>query len=302
MRDDDGFRGLSWTVWLLVALVAVFAVEAVAEAYLGTSLQSYGALSDRVWRSGWVWQLVTFQFLHGSFTHLFFNGLGLWMFGRPIEAAFGGRQMLALWLAGGLVGGILQLGVSAAFPQGFSPVVVGASAGLMTFLAIFCRLEPDARILLALIVPVPARFLFYLSLGVALFFTVVPPRDGVAHAAHLGGLLYGWLWVATGGHRGEGLWRQWIDRWESWREERRRVRTRPARATQASPRSAGGSVLKPSFGAKAAPPRPEEPSDADFIAREVDPILDKIAREGIASLTPAERQTLEAARAKVARR
>ena len=61
-------------------------------------------------------------------------------------------------------------------------------------------------------------------------------------------------------------------------------------------------MLKPSFGAKAAPPRPEEPSDADFIAREVDPILDKIAREGIASLTPAERQTLEAARAKVARR
>ena len=302
MRDDDGFRGLSWTVWLLVALVAVFALEAVAEAYGGLSLASYGALSERVWRSGWVWQLVTFQFLHGSFTHLFFNGLGLWMFGRPIEAAFGGRRMIVLWLAGGLVGGLLQLGVSAAFPQGYSPVVVGASAGLMTFLAIFCRLEPDARILLALIVPVPARFLFYLSLGVALFFTVVPPRDGVAHAAHLGGLLYGWLWVATGGHRGEGLWRQWIDRWESLREERRRVRTRPARATQASPRSAGGSVLKPSFGAKAVPPRPEEPSDADFIAREVDPILDKIAREGIASLTPAERQTLEAARAKVARR
>lgn len=302
MRDDDGFRGLSWTVWLLVALVAVFALGEVSQAYLGTSLQSYGALSERAWRSGFVWQLVTFQFLHGSFPHLFFNGLGLWMFGRPIEAAFGGRRMLVLWLAGGLVGGLLQLGVSAAFPLHFSSNVVGASAGLMTFLAIFCRLEPDARILLALIVPVPARFLFYLSLGVALFFTVVPSRDGVAHAAHLGGLLYGWLWVATGGHRGEGLWRQWIDRWESWREERRRVRTRPARATQASPRSAGGSVLKPSFGAKAAPPRPEEPSDADFIAREVDPILDKIAREGIASLTPAERQTLEAARAKVARR
>lgn len=303
MRDDDGFRGLSWTVWLLVALVAVFALEAVAEVYLGTSLHRYGALSERVWRSGWVWQLVTFQFLHGSFTHLFFNGLGVWMFGRPIEAAFGGRRMLALWLAGGLAGGVLQLAVSAAFPLGFSPIVVGASAGLMTFLAIFCRLEPDARILLALIVPVPARFIFYLSLGVALFFTIVPPRDGVAHAAHLGGLLYGWLWVATGGHQGEGLWRRWVDRWDSWREERQRLRSRAGRAPRATSAASGGPLLRPSFGTPGAvTARVDKASDSDFISREVDPILEKIAREGIASLTPAERQTLEAARAKVARR
>ena len=151
----------SWTVMLLIALVVVFAVDEIAKAYLSLSLQQHGALSSSVWRSGWVWQLVTFQFLHGNFAHLFFNGLGVWMFGRPIEAAFGGRRMLGLWMAGGLVGGLLELGISAAFPGVFSPSVVGASAGLMTFLAIFCRLEPDARILLALIVPVPARFLFY---------------------------------------------------------------------------------------------------------------------------------------------
>jgi len=314
MRDDDGFRGLSWTIWLLIALVVVFALEAVAKVYLGVLLDRYGALSDQVWRAGWIWQLVTFQFLHGSFTHLFFNGLGLWMFGRPIEAAFGGRRMLTLWLAGGLVGGLLQLGVGAAFPQPFSTSVVGASAGLMTFLAIFCRLEPDARILLALIVPVPARFLFYLSLGVALFFTAVPPQDGVAHAAHLGGLLYGWLWVASGGHRGEGPWRQWTDRWEAWLAERRRRRIRPDRSPsrEVSPARAsasGGAAPRTKVGSSGSSgdsgadpaPRGGRP-DADFIAREVDPILDKIAREGIASLTPAERQTLEAARSKVARR
>jgi membrane associated rhomboid family serine protease len=65
-------------------LVAVFAAEAIAEAYMGLSLKQYGTLSKSVWQKGWVWQLVTFQFLHGSFPHLFFNGLGLWMFGRPI--------------------------------------------------------------------------------------------------------------------------------------------------------------------------------------------------------------------------
>jgi membrane associated rhomboid family serine protease len=294
MREEDNGMGLSWTVMLLIALVVVFAADAIAKAYLGLSLQQHGALSSSVWQKGWVWQLLTFQFLHVDFPHLFFNGLGLWMFGRPIEAAFGGRRMLGLWIAGGLVGGLLQLGISAAFPNQFSPDVVGASAGLMTFLAIFCRLEPDARILLALIVPVPARFLFYFSVGVALFFTVVPSRDGVAHAAHLGGLLFGWFWVQAGYHRGDGLWERLSEGWQRWNQQRQ---TRRALAG-----SVQGRILKPSFRSDSAQAPIKELSDAEFIAREVDPILEKIARDGIASLNAAERQTLEAARQKVTRR
>jgi membrane associated rhomboid family serine protease len=294
MREEDYGTRLSWTVMLLIALVVVFAANAIAETYLGRPLQTYGELSDRVWRSGWVWQLVTFQFLHGNFTHLFFNGLGIWMFGRPIEAAFGGRRMLGLWMAGGLVGGLLELGISAAFPGVFSSSVVGASAGLMTFLAIFCRLEPDARILLALIVPVPARFLFYFSVGVAVFFIVVPSRDGVAHAAHLGGLLFGWFWVQSGYYRGEGLWDRLTEAWHRWNQQLQKRRA-PARQAQ-------GRIIKPSFRSDSAPTPAKELSDSEFIAREVDPILEKIARDGIASLTAAERQTLEAARKKVTRR
>ncbi len=294
MREEDQGTRLSWTVMLLIALVVVFMAEAIAEAYMGLSLQEYGALSSRVWQSGWVWQLLTFQFLHGGFAHLFFNGLGIWMFGRPIEAAFGGRRMLGLWMAGGLVGGLLQLGISAAFPNQFSPDVVGASAGLMTFLAIFCRLEPDARILLALIVPVPARFLFYFSVGVAVFFIVVPSRDGVAHAAHLGGLLFGWFWVQAGYHRGESLWDRLSEAWHRWNQQRQT--SRPVS------RAAEGKIIKPSFRPASVPTPAKELSDAEFMAREVDPILDKIARDGIGSLTAAERQTLEAARKKVTRR
>ena len=294
MREEDNGMGLSWTVMLLIALVVVFAADAIAKAYLGLSLQQHGTLSSSVWQKGWVWQLLTFQFLHVDFPHLFFNGLGLWMFGRPIEAAFGGRRMLGLWIAGGLFGGLLQLGISAAFPLQFSSDVVGASAGLMTFLAIFCRLEPDARILLALVVPVPARFLFYFSVGVALFYTVVPSRDGVAHAAHLGGLLFGWFWVQVGYHRGEGLWERLSEAWQRWNQQRQ---TRRATAGAAQ-----GRILKPSFRSGSAQAPTKELSDAEFIAREVDPILEKIARDGIASLNAAERQTLEAARQKVTRR
>ena len=294
MREEDHGTRLSWTVMLLIALVVVFAADEIAKAYLGLSLQQHGALSSSVWQSGWVWQLVTFQFLHGGFPHLFFNGLGIWMFGRPIEAAFGGRRMLGLWMAGGLVGGLLQLGISAAFPNQFSPDVVGASAGLMTFLAIFCRLEPDARILLALIVPVPARFLFYFSVGVAVFFIVVPSRDGVAHAAHLGGLLFGWFWVQAGYHRGESLWDRLSEAWHRWNQQRQT--SRPVS------RAADGKIIKPSFRSDSAPTPAKELSNAEFMAREVDPILDKIARDGIGSLTAAERQTLEAARKKVTRR
>jgi len=79
MREEDHGTRLSWTVMLLIALVVVFAADEIAKAYLGLSLQQHGALSSSVWQSGWVWQLVTFQFLHGGFPH---RG-GVW---RPTNA------------------------------------------------------------------------------------------------------------------------------------------------------------------------------------------------------------------------
>jgi hypothetical protein len=118
----------------------------------------------------------------------------------------------------------------------------------------------------------------------------------VAHAAHLGGLLFGWFWVQAGYHRGEGLWERLSEGWQRWNQQRQ---TRRALAG-----SVQGRILKPSFRSDSAQaPNPaKELSDAEFIAREVDPILEKIARDGIASLNAAERQTLEAARQKVTRR
>jgi hypothetical protein len=116
----------------------------------------------------------------------------------------------------------------------------------------------------------------------------------VAHAAHLGGLLFGWFWVQVGYHRGEGLWERLSEGWQRWNQQRQ-TRRAPARAAQ-------GRILKPSFRSDSAQASAKELSDAEFIAREVDPILEKIARDGIASLTAAERQTLEAARQKVTRR
>lgn len=78
MREEDQGTRLSWTVMLLIALVVVFAADAIAKAYLGLSLQQHGALSSSVWQSGWVWQLVTFQFLHGGFPICSSTG---WVFG-----------------------------------------------------------------------------------------------------------------------------------------------------------------------------------------------------------------------------
>jgi hypothetical protein len=83
--------------------------------------------------------------------------------------------------------------------------------------------------------------------------------------------------------------------WQRWRQQRRSQRTSASTA-------ASGRILKPTFGSKPAVARSEKLSDAEFMAREVDPILEKIARDGIGSLTAAERQILEDARKKVARR
>jgi membrane associated rhomboid family serine protease len=283
--------GTSMTVKLIIVLTVIFAFQAINAAYLGRPFEQYLALTPDALRGGRVWQLVTFQLLHGGFLHLVINALMLWMFGRFAEGAFGGWRMLRIWILGGVAGGLLQalLGLVAPKLGGFA---VGASAGVCALLAIFCALEPDQEVRLYLVIPLRARHLLYLSVGVALFFTLVPVGDGVAHAAHLGGLLFGWGYVRYGFHReyggpefsgGAALAK--LSRW---------FRPKPKRPE--------GRVIPAKFETTRVEPPAEALDDAEFIAREVDPILDKIAQHGLQSLTARERRILEAARAKVTKK
>ncbi len=286
MRDKEESPQLSATVWLMIAITVAFAFQQINAVYSRVDLAPWLALSIEGLKKKYLWQLVTFQFLHAGFLHLLFNLVALWAFGRTVEDRLGKAHFLKLYFFSGVLGGLLYALFAWQFEKFFGTLpVVGASAGIFALLAAFGRLAPENEILLCFVVPVKGKYFLMIAAGVTLFFTIVPSDPGVAHAAHLGGLLGGLAYVAWGirPHGSEVGWHPLTSRL------RRRQLVKAV-------------ALKP------LPWRGSHDTDTgdlpsgDFISRDVDPILDKISVHGIHSLTERERKTLEAARARMAKK
>jgi membrane associated rhomboid family serine protease len=138
------------------------------------------------------WQLATYALLHGGLLHLAFNMYGLWMFGSELERLWGPRRLLQYYVVCVLVAGLVQLVVAsdAAVPY----PTVGASGGLFGLLLGYAMLFPQRRIMLLLPpIPMPA-WLFAVLFGlIELTLGVSGQTSGIAHFAHLGGMVGGWL-------------------------------------------------------------------------------------------------------------
>lgn len=142
------------------------------------------------------WQLVTYAFLHGSFAHVGFNMLALLMFGAPLEYTWGQRRFLAYFLACVVGAGVCQLAVGSwAVAQGGGAYpTVGASGGVFGLLLAYGMLFPNQRVML-LIPPIPmrARTLVFVYGAIELLLGFTGLQPGVAHFAHLGGMVGGAL-------------------------------------------------------------------------------------------------------------
>jgi membrane associated rhomboid family serine protease len=138
------------------------------------------------------WQLVTYALLHGGALHLAFNMYGLWMFGSALEQVWGARRLLQYYLVSVLVAGLVQLMVASGSPMAYP--TVGASGGLFGLLLGYAMLFPQRRLMLLFPpIPMPA-WLFAVVFGaLELTLGVTGEASGVAHFAHLGGMLGGWL-------------------------------------------------------------------------------------------------------------
>lgn len=138
------------------------------------------------------WQVVSYAFLHGDFGHLFFNMLGLWMFGSELEQVWGRKRFIQFYTASLLAGAVVQLLVAPLV--GSQAPVVGASGALFGLLLGYALLFPNRTIML-LIPPIPMKArTFAIVFGVlALLLGVTGTMRGIAHFAHLGGMLGGWL-------------------------------------------------------------------------------------------------------------
>jgi membrane associated rhomboid family serine protease len=140
------------------------------------------------------WQLVTYAFLHGDTLHLFFNMFGLWMFGAEIEMVWGRKRYMHFLLASVVAGAAAQLAVAQVL--GLYGATVGASAGLYGLLLAFGMMFPE-RTIMPLFPPIPMKAKVFVAVfgGIALLSGVFSPDGGVAHFAHLGGMLGGWLMI-----------------------------------------------------------------------------------------------------------
>lgn len=139
------------------------------------------------------WQLVTYAFLHGDVLHLFFNMLGLWMFGAELERLWGHKRLLTFLLASVLTAAVSQLLVNA-LRHSYMPTV-GASGGLYGLLLAYGMLFPN-RTIMPLFPPIPMKARTFVAVfgGLELLQGLAGP-SGVAHFAHLGGMLGGWLTI-----------------------------------------------------------------------------------------------------------
>jgi len=140
------------------------------------------------------WQVVTYAFLHANLTHIFFNMFALYMFGGVLEQYWGGRRLVLYYFICALSAGLTQLLVQQLAGAANEPTL-GASGGVFGILLAFAWYFPRAKVGVYLIIPMPA-WLFVTIYGLAeLFFGVTGSQQGVAHFAHLGGMLGGALCI-----------------------------------------------------------------------------------------------------------
>lgn len=285
MRQPAYEQRVSFTILVLIVNAVVFLAELLAAHTPNAPFieDKYFALSLSGLKSGYVWELLTFQFMHAGWVHILFNSIVIFFFGRPVETAIGGRRFLTLYFLSGIVGGLVQMLLALLFPS-FGDAVVGASAGAAGLVAAFSLLHwTEQMTFLFYFIPITmrGRTLLWVFIGIAVFGMLMPNSD-IANGAHLGGILFGVLYIRQ---IVQGRWR-----FPQWSFPVRRSTPRVLAAKRAGKRTIWRSTVIP----------PAEDLSADeFVQKEVDPILDKISERGIQSLTAREREILEKARSRM---
>lgn len=223
-----------------------------------------------------VYQLLTAGFIHGSFGHILFNMYGLYIFGTLVIPHLGGRRFLWLYLAGVLCGNLLFLLVNWGRPG----LLLGASGAVCAVMMAAAMLEPERRFVMLFLpftpLKTPTLVICYTVLEILM--ELSGAEAGVAHLAHLGGFVGGYLLVKL-------LLRGSVA-WDPFRRRRGFNWKRPG----------GGDYYNPP-----PPPRDVPGSDTPVSRRELDALLDKISRDGINSLSPEELSRLKQAREEMRR-
>ena len=182
---------------LLWTNVGVFLLTALTPSLFLVITHVFGLTPQLVLTRLWVWQPITYMFLHGGVSHILFNMLVLWMFGVQLERIWGSRFFLRYYFITGIGAGLATI-ASGFLPFAFADptytaVTIGASGAIYGLLMAFALYYPETPILMFFLFPVPAKY-FVMIIGVIAFLSV-PRSAGVAHIAHLGGLVVGYFYL-----------------------------------------------------------------------------------------------------------
>lgn len=139
-----------------------------------------------------IWQIITYQFMHGSFTHILFNMFMLWMFGMEIENIMGSRRFLTFYLTSGVGAGLVQLLVSPLLSDNLG-WTIGASGAVFGVMIAFAMFFPDRYVFIYFLIPVKAKYL--IAILVIFEFMSVSEPSVVAHLAHIGGAVTGFFFL-----------------------------------------------------------------------------------------------------------
>ncbi|HEV8600746.1 MAG TPA: rhomboid family intramembrane serine protease [Gemmatimonadales bacterium] len=246
-----------WVLRLILANVAAFFLTIQAPGLM----ERFVLVPAQAWREPWTF--ISYMFLHGGLGHLFFNMLALFFFGSRLENRLGGRAFLGLYFCSGIMGALLSLLLA---PHA---AIIGASGAVFGVMLGYAWFWPRDQILIWGIFPIEARYLIVLTTVLALWGGFAPGAGGgIAHFAHLGGFVGGYLYLRFMGR--------------NTASERFRRASQPK-----APR------LETTAGAVERWKKIRREQLHEVNRDELDRILDKISAAGIGSLTPGEREFLD---------
>lgn len=206
MRYDTRYRTPSalfnWSFppgvkWLVISNVAIYLVYYFGSLARGEPIFNSLLLVPAAVVRGAVWQLVTYLFLHslGSIWHIVFNMLTLWMFGAPVEETWGTRRFLQYYFVCGIGAGICVVLANLAFGNPYQPVL-GASGAIYGLLLAFGMLFPNQTVLMSFLFPIKAKYMVMIF-GAIAFLSSFQTGSTVSNLAHLGGMLFGFIYIKT---------------------------------------------------------------------------------------------------------
>jgi len=184
--------------WLLISNVAVFLIGFFAQLLrLDRPLALLALTPAAVVKSFLIWQLVTYLFLHGGFGHIIWNMLALWMFGADLERVWGTRRFLKFYFFCGVGAGICVVLANYVLPWGnpFAPTI-GSSGAIFGILLAYAMMYPDRTILWGFLIPIQVKY-FVMIIGAIAFLSSFQANNGVSEFAHLGGLLFGYIFMKS---------------------------------------------------------------------------------------------------------